>query len=199
MLGFKGREQKLLWYHLFMDPDIERNDIDLTRVRTFTSVSEMTEIINNDISFYFSLDRDDDLAGANLIGDENVSHLCSKNAVSQAYIDDLDDKAESNQDTLSDLFIDYKSPPIRCGYAKKLGEKEEGAKNPKWPVVVAFEYDHDSIKEGAFDEIISKYSRSVVTEKFGYLDFVIREQDIFCDRDKETDCVGHIFEYEKIK
>jgi hypothetical protein len=82
MLGYKGREQKLLWYHLFMDPDVERNEIDLNRVRTFTSVSEMIDIIQKDISFYFSLDRDDNLAGTNLIGDENVSHLCSNKPVS---------------------------------------------------------------------------------------------------------------------
>ena len=82
MLGYKGREQKLLWYHLFMDPDVERNEIDLTRVRTFTNVNEMTNIIKDSIEFYFSLDRDDDLQGANLIGEENASHLCSNNPVS---------------------------------------------------------------------------------------------------------------------
>ena len=97
MLGYKGREQKLLWYHIFMDPDVERNEIDLNRVRTFTSVSEMTDIINDDIEFYFSLDRDDELRGANLIGEENAEHLCSKYPVSQKDIEKFDNLGEARE------------------------------------------------------------------------------------------------------
>jgi len=83
MLGVLGREQKLLWYYIFMDDGIERNEIDLVRERTFTSVGELTELINKNIQFYYSLRRDEDLAGQNLIGEENVDHLCGKRAPSE--------------------------------------------------------------------------------------------------------------------
>ena len=46
-----GREQKLLWYYIFMDDGVERNEIDLVRERTFTSVGELTELINKNILY----------------------------------------------------------------------------------------------------------------------------------------------------
>ena len=124
MLGVLGREQKLLWYYIFMDEGVERNEIDLVRERTFTSVGELTELINKNIKFYYSLRLDEDLEGQNLIGDENVDHLCRKHPSSNEEKADPEtntvdpeatkEKAQEDEDQTEDLYVTYQSPPIIC-------------------------------------------------------------------------------------
>ena len=122
MLGVVGREQKLLWYFIFQDSGVERNEIDLVRERTFTSVGELTELINKNIQFYYSLGRDDDLVGQNLIGDENVEHLCKRAPSEEEEADpetikedaEAKAKAQEAEDQRDDLYVNYQSPPISC-------------------------------------------------------------------------------------
>ena len=85
----------MVFYYKFLDPNMERNEIDIDRTRVYTQISDLQEEINASIGFFDCLevnekgvgsDEDYDLEGA--LGEINL--LCKK----EEYRDQEDDDDE---------------------------------------------------------------------------------------------------------
>jgi hypothetical protein len=50
-----SREQRMVWYTIFLDPGIERNDVVIDRTRAFYNLDDLLTQVTSSLDFYLSL------------------------------------------------------------------------------------------------------------------------------------------------